>query len=505
MKAIRRGCLKVSAKTMAALKPHLSTIRDAYIGKTVTNAFYKLSDSRYLVPRFTRGDFEIIRNIESFAQGEFAWSAERVLRPGQAPAIAQALKSLRATGGATLVAKCGSGKTVMGLKILSELRPAKTIVLVPKRDLVKQWAERILQFTPGVSFSFILPTTNQRDIYRELAKSASATEAVVRMSHKHSKLDRVDLSGRVVITTLQSMLALNIDPNAPLMFDTVVADEVHLMGADKFSSTMWRLCYRYSLGLTATPDRADGNSWVYSGLIGPVAVIASAVKNSPAEVHMVSYTSSDKMDDFVRFWCKRRRKVTTRFSCGSCTNKCLDYHAVRFDDKSKIDHSALLAALAADPGRNARILAEARQLVGEGRQLFIMTSRVDHVLSLYRSLVGLYGLDKVGWYTTKGPDEDGKMIHATEAILAANLAKQVTVCTYKKADMGLDAPHKDAMILALPLVRVQQAKGRIERTAPGKRTPILVDIVDRSLIVPVRMAMSRQRQYRLSGSLVYEE
>jgi SNF2 family DNA or RNA helicase len=51
-------------------------------------------------------------------------------------------------GGGLLEIPCGRGKTVMALKILSELK-VKTLVIVHKGFLLNQWVERIEQFLPG--------------------------------------------------------------------------------------------------------------------------------------------------------------------------------------------------------------------------------------------------------------------------------------------------------------------------------------------------------------------
>ena len=57
------------------------------------------------------------------------------------------VKSAKAKGGGLLEIQCGEGKTVMALKIISELKK-KTLVIVHKEFLLQQWKERINQFLP---------------------------------------------------------------------------------------------------------------------------------------------------------------------------------------------------------------------------------------------------------------------------------------------------------------------------------------------------------------------
>src|SRR5690606_1630590 len=56
-------------------------------------------------------------------------------------------KSLQDVGGATLCLIPGDGKTLVALKVFSELG-IKTVVVVPSKPLLSQWQEKCAQYVP---------------------------------------------------------------------------------------------------------------------------------------------------------------------------------------------------------------------------------------------------------------------------------------------------------------------------------------------------------------------
>ena len=79
---------------------------------------------------------EIPKGIMSVEDGDF-----------QKPIVDTYLKSAKTKGGGLLEIHTGAGKTVMGLKIIAELG-VKTIIIVHKEFLLRQWIERMEQFLP---------------------------------------------------------------------------------------------------------------------------------------------------------------------------------------------------------------------------------------------------------------------------------------------------------------------------------------------------------------------
>jgi hypothetical protein len=60
----------------------------------------------------------------------------------------------------------------------------------------------------------------------------------------------------------------------------------------------------------------------------------------------------------------------------------------------------------------------------------------------------------------------------------AELTKYFTFATPGKCRDGIDAPWKDALIITSPISNIDQLSGRVVRTYPEKKTPIIIDMVD---------------------------
>jgi len=81
------------------------------------------------------------------------------LRPEQIPIQKLFLDQDTGQGAGGIISlKCGGGKTVLALSIISELQK-KTIVLVHKDFLMTQWRDRILEFLPDAKIGKIQQDT----------------------------------------------------------------------------------------------------------------------------------------------------------------------------------------------------------------------------------------------------------------------------------------------------------------------------------------------------------
>lgn len=122
-----------------------------------------------------------------------------------------------------IVAPPGSGKTVIGLKIIADKRhPA--LIVVHRKQLLEQWTERIEAFL-GIP---------KRDI------------GVI--GQGKSKIGK-----QITVATIQS-LPKQIE-NLKNQFGTIIVDECHHVPAETFRNTIEKLYAYYLYGLTATPFR----------------------------------------------------------------------------------------------------------------------------------------------------------------------------------------------------------------------------------------------------------
>ncbi|WP_231367553.1 DEAD/DEAH box helicase [Gillisia sp. JM1] len=127
-----------------------------------------------------------------------------------------------------IVAPPGSGKTVIGLKIIADKRQP-TLIIVHRKQLLEQWTERIEAFL----------SISKKDI------------GVI--GQGKSKIGK-----QITVATIQS-LPKQIE-SVQNQFGTIIVDECHHVPAKTFRNTIEKLQAYYLYGLTATPFRkySDG-------------------------------------------------------------------------------------------------------------------------------------------------------------------------------------------------------------------------------------------------------
>ena len=154
--------------------------------------------------------------------------------------------------GGIACAPCGTGKTVMLLKMLTKLGRT-ALVLVHKDFLVEQWKERMAQFT----------NLKPEEI-------------------GHVQRDTCDYQDKKVVVAMVQSITQREYPKAFYNWPgVVVCDETHRMGAPVFNQAIPLFPARYRIGLTATPRRGDGLQPVFEWHIGKVAAKMVGAETTP--------------------------------------------------------------------------------------------------------------------------------------------------------------------------------------------------------------------------------
>ena len=161
------------------------------------------------------------------------------LRDFQKPIIDTYLKAAHKNGGGLLEIHTGAGKTVMGLNIISKLKK-KTLIIVHKDFLLRQWLERIEQFLPE-------------------AKVGKIQGKIIDVEDKD-----------IVIGMLQSLSMKEYPQKLFEQFGLSIYDECHHISAEVFSRVLFKAVTKYTLGLSATMKRKDGLTKVIKMFLGDV-------------------------------------------------------------------------------------------------------------------------------------------------------------------------------------------------------------------------------------------
>lgn len=333
----------------------------------------------------------------------------------------------------------GFGKTTCALKIISELG-RKTLILVHNTLLLDQWKARIGEFLPAASMLLI---QGQKYKYED-AHIDIVIAMVQTLSRRKEKDALVHLS------------------NVGLL----IVDECHHVPTESLQDALLNLprTPRYTLGLTATPDRRDNCGKAIEWILGPL---------------IFSYDGS---------------------SSGTKTKVCrLDFRSdveVSYFGASdqKINLSKLNSDLAKNKARNDFIVDKILQVLPTGRKILVLTDRVFHVKILLAYLQNSKAQLESSWgreFTFGACMSTNKQV-----ALQSMHTWDIIVSTFQLFREGIDVPTLDTLVLANPVTNIEQSVGRIQRYAAKKKYPLVMDIVDNNIDVLTRFYFKRNRFYR---------
>ena len=146
------------------------------------------------------------------------------LRPEQKTVRKEAVQCLNKRGSVIVSAYCGFGKTICAVHMAAGIG-FRTLIIVNKIVLMRQWEESILKFCPKAV------------VHRVTAKSPKKLGDFYIMNAQN-----VEKKGRDFFSDV----------------GLVIVDEAHMIMAETLSRSLQYVYPRYLIGLTATPYRPDG-------------------------------------------------------------------------------------------------------------------------------------------------------------------------------------------------------------------------------------------------------
>jgi superfamily II DNA or RNA helicase len=331
------------------------------------------------------------------------------------------------TGGATLCLPVGFGKTQVALYLAATLKK-KTLVVVHTSLLADQWVARVQEVLgPGTRVGKIQGST-------------------------------CDVQDKdVVVAMIQTLVSRKHAADVFSDFGLLIVDEAHHVGAKVFSQAMFGLCFPRTLGLTATPDRADGLTRLITWFLGDIA-----------------------------FRLKRENQTSTRVECLRYT--CDAYAQPQpVNRRGDICSTSVITHLVNDAARTDVIARRTSELAAMGRHVLVLSHRCQHCDDLALRLRQL-GCDAA---TYTGRDKQRK---------APVPESRVIVATYSLTSEGFDLPRLDALVMATPRSNVEQSCGRVMRGSSAADA-ILVDVVDHWGIC-IGQHAKRRRYYKDCGFVV---
>jgi len=239
-----------------------------------------------------------------------------------------------------------------------------------------------------------------------------------------------------------------------------VVHNCHNLASKVFSQILFKLCCKYTIGLSATPKRADGCEYVFKWHLGNIVYKSNEKREGkPPIIRMLKIDTNDY------------KEVSTE-------NK--------FTGQKQIQFTSMLSELIMMPKRNLLILELIKDLIKKepSRKILVLSDRRNHLLNLKETLDNDLDITfTYGLFLGSMKQKD----------LTQSRASQVIFATYAAFGEGVSEKELDTLILCSPkkfighmqnkLVKnesgkLEQIVGRVFRKDHTERNPIIIDFQD---------------------------
>lgn len=380
---------------------------------------FKLTEKGIVFPRYYAK-----KNINSYNEESQGFEGIQLqftgnLREYQTKGVQSILDSYKENNGAMLCFGCGLGKTVVATYMIHTMK-MKTAVIVHKTFLMNQWKDRIEAFLPGARVGIV-------------------------------QGDTIDVNNKdVILIMLQTLSMKDIDAS---VFDGVgqlIVDECHHIAAKVFSRGMFKIPVKYTLGLSATPNRKDGLGYVLEWFLGPIVMSMDSIYQ--AQVLVRAYEFSD-----------------------------IDYGEEVYNRSNKICLPTMITNVTELDDRNIKIVTILSEILDsdETRKILLLSERRGHLKDLQQRL----SAQNIEASLYIGGMKEDKLKEAEKA--------RVILSTYSMTSEGFDCPSLNTLVLASSKTDIEQSVGRILRKE-HEITPLIVDIIDKFSLFAVQ---GYQRKY----------
>lgn len=393
-------------------------VNETFADNTQELTILRESEKYYYLPRFygikNIGDVPInlpYKNIDVTFTGQLT-----ITKINQPEVMNIILPKLLKNYGGIISLPCGSGKTVMSLYILCQLK-VKTLIIVHKDFLKNQWINSIKQFI------------------KEFSGDNSKTIGVIKQNIFEPDND-------IVVASLQTLCKRNYSNKQLKDFGLIIVDECHHIAADMFHNALDKINSKYIIGLSATPTRKDGLTKILKWYLGDFLYKVNCNQNTKVEIFMLNYKSDDKEHFKEIFFNKGYKQV--------------------------ISITQMVTNLTKIKERNNIIINILLYYSKTERNIIILSERVEHLKNLKKEFDKLTNNTiKTGLYIGKTTNKDREYIEQNCKFIFG---------TYSLAQEGLDIKRLDTLIMASPQKDITQSIGRVMRQ--NNINSHIIDIAD---------------------------
>ena len=382
----------------------------------------------------------------------------------QVNAIEGYMKATKNGGGAIIHAICGFGKTFCALKLIEKIKKS-TLILVDENLLLEQWIEAIEDDCIFDMDKLGIIGMNQ-EIY---------LDKDVIIASKDTLVNRPE-----IMEWLKSNIGF------------VIVDEAHVASANVFQEVLKNLSPKYILGLTATPNRSDGESYLMFDEIGKICFSASReflIKQGSVMLPWLRARFVKRNNSFPKEFVKWKEDVVKqmkevkpdeageyKWKTKKYTERGFKSTITRFS-KSSMDWAYLTTqALEKDLETIKEISKLIKFHYDNGDQSICICQKVAFSKNYKKMLIEL-GVPEEHIGVVLG---ETKKKERKEIIAKAKSGEIRILLTSKILDKGISVNNANVLFLLYPSKNastLEQRVGRVSRTAKNKRYAIVYDFI----------------------------
>ena len=505
------------------------------------------SDSPATPNKFTEKDSD---NFGSKLIGKFIGN----LRPDQTRAVTAML----AHDQGVLCAPTAFGKTVTAAALIAE-RGVNTLIIVHRKELLKQWQERLCTFLDIDPKRIGIVTSNRQTTSKKAPTTNRKSAKVTALATSPAPATVID------IAMVQSLIKQDEANSVVEQYGHVIVDECHHVSAASFEQTLKAIKAKYVLGLTATPIRRDGRQPIIMMQCGPVRHRATRSQTTTTTLSVQAHEIPAPVDKSTAASANTEKEKENAIE-----NKTQSYA----ENDTLLPIQEVFRQLAENTKRTEIIVDQAIEQFHRGRKVLLLTERTDHLLAIKEQLHARLGIepplqpdnqplqqqprqlsgenqtptrlaqsiafsiltpsnfqDDYRNACSKTSDNDRTSSVQTELYrsdclftLHGRLKKserteilrrleflpayspRILLATGKLIGEGFDHAPLDTLILAMPISwkgTLQQYVGRLHREHANKTDILVIDFIDQSHPSLVRMWNKRQAGYKAMGYAVH--
>lgn len=392
----------------------------------IANLFIEDNNGNFIIPRFFPLDEEI---QDKSVEGENIFFKSKITprNERQRNSIEYLLKHTHGI----LKLEPGSGKTIIAIDSICKIQK-KPLIIVHKKELLRQWIEELLRHTDVTEEDIgILKTTKFEPIFKKPILIGTV---------------------QTIISGIKKTKFLHCLQNSGI--GVCFFDEVHTtIGPEQFSKASFNINCRRVYGLSATPKRFDFDD-VLRLHLGEIKYFPAGEDETLVipEIYMLYFPF----------------KV---FSNPTYKNP---YHYFYFGNK--FQHSRYERAMLKSDFFFNVVSDLIIRAFEKDRRILVLGKNIKVLIKLAKRC----NLDKkhIGIFLPSSTSEQRLSVSDTDNLKEAFLNKEVVFGTFTGARDGNNRVDLDCLIMINTCSNVEQAVGRIRRAFVGKKTPIVLDLVD---------------------------